>query len=84
VLHNATYLIATTHQSTRKHHQREAILEWATTNQWIKLEVIQATESTVRFRATYLDEQLQLQVHQEFSTFVFEKEEWFYVDGNFD
>jgi SEC-C motif-containing protein len=79
----ADYLVATTHISERKHHSKSEILNWATSNQWLQLEIINATENTVEFKAYFLDSKLQKQIHHEFSTFKFENGRWFYVDGEF-
>jgi SEC-C motif-containing protein len=81
--HNADYLVSTTHVSTRKQHNKKDILEWSQSNQWIKLEVVQATDTTVEFKAFYLDSQSQMQMHHEYSTFKMEEGKWFYVDGEF-
>ncbi|HEY4617595.1 MAG TPA: YchJ family metal-binding protein [Flavobacterium sp.] len=81
--HNADYLVATTHISTRKQHNKKDILDWSQSNQWIKLEVLQATDNTVEFKAFYLDCQMQMQIHHEHSTFKMEDGKWFYVDGEF-
>ncbi len=79
----ADYLVATTHSSTRKFHKKSHILAWSKSNQWIKLEVIASTETTVTFKAYYLDYQLKAQIHHEHSTFTFENGTWFYVDGTY-
>ena len=79
---NADYLVATTHISTRKFHKKSDILDWSKSNQWIKLEVLSTTETTVTFKAYYLDYQLKAQIHHEHSNFIFENGCWFYVDGN--
>ena len=79
----ADYLLENTHMSKRKFHTRAAILEWAQSNQWVKLEVLNVTKSTVEFKAFYLDAELKMQMHHEFSTFILENEMWFYVDGSF-
>ena len=81
--HSADYLVATTHISQRKYHSKKDILDWATTNQWLKLEIIEATENTVEFKAYFLDNTLQTIIHHEKSTFKFENGSWFYVDGKF-
>lgn len=78
---NADYLVATTHISTRKFHKKSDILDWSKNNQWVKLEVLTSTETTVKFKAYYLDYQLKAQIHEEFSNFIFENGSWFYVDG---
>lgn len=80
---NADYLVATTHISIRKLHKKSDILNWSKSNQWIKLEVISSTETTVTFKAYYLDYELKAQIHQEHSNFVFENGNWFYVDGTY-
>jgi SEC-C motif-containing protein len=82
-LHNAGYLVATTHTSTLRNHNKKDILDWSQSNQWIKLEIIHSTENKVEFKAFYLDSQMQMQMHQEHSTFKVEDEKWFYVDGEF-
>lgn len=77
----ADYLVETTHSSTRKLHKKAEILNWSQSNQWIKLEVLASTATTVKFKAYYLDYQLNAQIHEEHSTFIFENGSWFYVDG---
>ena len=83
VLQNANYLMATTHVSQRKYYFVSEILQWAKSNTWVKLEVITANENRVEFKAYYLDEKLQAQIHHEHSTFQLENEIWYYVDGEF-
>jgi SEC-C motif-containing protein len=80
---NADYLVATTHFSTRKQHKKEEILEWSQSNQWIKLAILDSSVYTVTFKAFYLDQELQMQIHQEHSLFILEEKTWFYVDGEF-
>ncbi|MFV5685079.1 YchJ family protein [Flavobacterium sp. GB2R13] len=81
--HEIDYLLATTHSSERKYHSKVEILNWAISNQWQKLEIINATKNTVEFKAYFLDSKLQNQIHHELSTFKLENENWFYVDGKF-
>jgi SEC-C motif-containing protein len=80
----ADYLLNTTHSSQRKYYSKAAILNWATANEWQKLEIISFTENTVEFKACFLDENKQNQIHHEFSTFKKENDIWFYVDGKFE
>ncbi|MEW5677162.1 YchJ family metal-binding protein [Flavobacterium enshiense] len=80
-LKNVDYLIATTHISTRKHHNKKDILAFATENHWVRLEIVKATENVVEFKAYYLDSSLQPHNHHEKSTFKKEGEQWYYVDG---
>lgn len=83
VLQKADYLIQTTHISKRKLYDKSEILLWAKANTWLKLEILNTTENQVEFKAYYLDEQLQGQVHHEKSTFKQENGIWYYVDGIF-
>ena len=79
----ADYLVNTTHISKRRLHNKKDILDWSQANKWLKLEVLASTETTVTFKAYYLDENLKAQVHYEHSTFKFENNKWFYVDGEY-
>ena len=79
----ADYLVNTTHISKRRLHNKKDILAWSQANKWLKLEVLASTENTVTFKAYYLDENLKAQVHYEHSTFKFENNKWFYVDGEY-
>ncbi|MFV5693096.1 YchJ family protein [Flavobacterium sp. LT1R49] len=83
VTHEVDYLLATTHVSEREYYSKAEILNWATSNQWLQLEIINATENTVEFKAYFLDSELQNQIHHELSTFKLENGSWFYVDGKF-
>ncbi|WP_130735890.1 YchJ family protein [Flavobacterium sp. J27] len=83
VVQNASYLLNTTHVSQRKLYSKNEILKWAKANTWVKLEVIRADKAIVEFKAYYLDERLQPQIHHEKSTFKQEAGKWFYVDGQF-
>lgn len=69
VLHDADYLMETTHVSERKFYAKSEILQWSKQNTWIKLEVITSAHYTVEFKAYYLDENLSPKVHHERSTF---------------
>ena len=80
----ADYLVNTTHISKRRLHNKKDILAWSQSNKWLKLEVLASTETTVTFKAYYLDENLKAQVHYEHSTFKLEDGKWFYVDGEYN
>ncbi|MEP6904020.1 MAG: YchJ family metal-binding protein [Actinomycetota bacterium] len=82
------YLFRTTHSSTRRLHDPQAIKEWAESCFWQKLEIettergsIKDKRGMVEFRAFYLDVDQQLQIHHEYSNFVKEIGNWFFVDG---
>ena len=82
--HNADYLLETTYVSERKYYSKAEILKWATSNKWQKLEILSFTDTTVEFKACFLDSNHQPQVHYEFSTFKLENNAWYYVDGKFE
>ena len=77
------YLIFSTHSSQRKFYSKSEILDWSRSNQWVKLEVLNATENQVEFEAYFIDSNLKAQIHHEKSTFKKENGIWFYVDGTF-
>lgn len=79
----ADYLVNTTHSSKRKLHNKSEILAWSQSNQWLRLEILAITKTTVTFNAYYLDENLKAQIHYEHSTFKLENGKWFYVDGEY-
>ncbi len=79
----ADYLMNTTHSSKRKLHNKSEILAWSQLNQWLRLEILAVTETTVTFNAYYLDQNLKAQIHYEHSTFKLENGNWFYVDGEY-
>ena len=81
---NADYLLETTYIAERKYYSKSEILKWATSNRWQKLEILSFTESTVEFKAYFLNAENKPQTHYEFSTFKFENGAWFYVDGKFE
>jgi SEC-C motif-containing protein len=79
----ADYLLNTSHSSKRKLHNKSEILAWSQLNQWLRLEILAVTETTVTFNAYYLDGNLKAQIHYEHSTFKLENGKWFYVDGEY-
>lgn len=81
---NSDYLLETTHISERKYYSKPEILKWAVSNKWQKLEILSFTENTVEFKAYFLDSNNQPQIHYEFSTFKFENDAWYYLDGKFE
>lgn len=80
--HQADYLVDTTAAATRKFHKKSDILNWAKSNQWVKLEILHASENIVAFKAYYLDKQHQIQVHNESSNFIKTDNIWYYLDCN--
>ncbi|KFF03713.1 YchJ family protein [Flavobacterium hydatis] len=84
VIKDADYLLATTHPSERKYYSKEDILKWATANKWLRLEIISFAQTTVAFKAYFLDENQVPQTHYEFSTFKQENGVWYYLEGKFE
>ncbi|CCG53726.1 Protein of unknown function [Flavobacterium indicum GPTSA100-9 = DSM 17447] len=82
-LHQADYLYATTLLSERRYTSKTEILQWAQQNKWMKLEVLEATEKTVTFKAYYFDALGTPQIHHEKSTFKKVQDKWYYVSGKF-
>ena len=82
------YILQTTHYSTRKLHDPQAIKQWAKSSSWQKLEIkskikgeAKDFKGMVEFKAYYMDKSFQKHIHHEYSNFVKESGEWFFVDG---
>ena len=82
------YILRTTHPSTRRFHEPQAIEQWAKSSKWQKLEIISTAkgpardqQGTVEFKAYYLDADDRPQTHHEKSNFRKELGKWFFVDG---
>ena len=85
VLGNGDYLIQTHHISTRPISEKEAIVKWAKSVEWIKLEVLETTkglkndeEGTVTFNA-YFNENGNVDIIHENSAFIKENNTWYYL-----
>ena len=83
-----SYIIATTHPSTRYLYDPIEILAWAQSSQWQKLEIIKTlagtsidTSGKVEFKAYYLNQNSILTIHHEYSTFKKLDGKWYFVDG---
>ncbi len=83
VLCKSAYLIESTHPKKRYLHNRKDIEAWSLENKWLKLEILETSGNYVVFKAYYLDENMQNQVHYESSKFEFLKGSWYYVEGKF-
>jgi SEC-C motif domain protein len=77
------YIIKTTHKSRRSLLDKKDILAWTIKNHYTNLEILDVTENTVTFKASYIDNHKKEQVLFEKSTFVFEDGKWYYIDGEF-
>lgn len=87
-LANIDYLMKTHHISTRPVKDRQEILNWAKSVQWVGLSVINTQngsasdhEGMVEFKALYLENGV-LKAIQEKSLFRYEKGMWYYVSGD--
>lgn len=85
VLANGDYLMQTHYKTTRQITEKKAIVKWAKSVEWIKLEVIETTkglkkdkEGTVTFNA-YFYENGKVDVIHEKSAFVKEDDKWYYL-----
>lgn len=80
-LHNIDFLYNTYHPSVRSYQSKKAIGNWALENKWVKLEIINSSESLVEFKAYYLDANHSLNIHHEKSFFKKWRESWYYIKG---
>jgi len=80
---NIDYLVSTTHPSKRHRFSRNEIEDWAKSNQWLKLEIVESLPTVVEFKAHYTQGLNPPQIHHERSTFVLENGKWYYLDGIF-
>ncbi|WP_343329600.1 YchJ family protein [Polaribacter staleyi] len=81
VLADIKYLHKSHHSTTRLSKKEYKELEkWTKSVKWVKLEIINSTESTVRFNAFFL-ENGNLESIQENSTFCKENGYWVYLDA---
>ncbi len=85
VLANGEYLMSTHHKSTRPTSEKKAIVTWAKSVEWIKLDVQDTTKGlekdtkgTVTFSAYFYDNGSMDVIHEK-SAFVKENNHWFYV-----
>ena len=85
VLAKGDYLMRSHHSSTRPLKEKKAIIKWAKSVKWVRLEVLHTTngsgfdeEGTVEFKAFYFENGA-LEVIHENSQFVKENEYWMYL-----
>ena len=81
---NGEYLWETTSPGKRKFHNKKSLQEWGEINDWTKLEIVNTPSmNKVEFKAFYMDEDGNPQVHHELSTFKTIQNRWYYVSGVF-
>ncbi|TYC09236.1 Sec-C motif domain protein [Bizionia gelidisalsuginis] len=78
VLANGDYLMQTHHESTRPTKEKEAIVNWAKSVQWIKLEILETTKDTVEFNA-HFSKKGKADCIYENSKFIKENTLWYYL-----
>ena len=83
--HEIDYIVKTTAIGQQQALDVAAIRDWSKSNQWLKLEVVQAKEkidknhAQVEFKAHYHDGK-QAQLHHEVSHFVLHEDVWYFLD----
>lgn len=81
---NGEYLWETTSPNKRQFHNKKDLQEWGEINEWTKLEiVVKPSANKVEFKAFYIDEEGNPQIHHELSQFKMIQNRWFYVTGEF-
>jgi SEC-C motif-containing protein len=85
VMANGNYLMKTHHPTTRPVKDKKAIVNWAKSVEWVKLEILTTykgnaldTKGTVTFNA-YFFENGKVDVIHEASAFVKEENRWYYL-----
>ncbi len=87
--HDVDYILKTTAVGQQSALDRAAIADWAKSNQWLQLEIVQANEkidkhhARVEFKAHYHDDK-HAQIHHEVSHFVKFQQQWYFLDPTTD
>lgn len=81
-LHLVDYLLETTHPSVRHLHSKSEIKNWSTTNIWLSLEICEACDEIVEFKA-FFEHNQKLAIHHERSTFKKDGGKWYYLSGEY-
>lgn len=81
VIMDVNYLLNTTHPSMRKYYSETAIRKWAEQLMWLQLTIHEAKGNKVKFTASFLNENDELNYHNEHSTFKLKDQRWYFYDG---
>lgn len=87
--HDVHYILKTTALGQQSALDAVAIADWAKSNQWLQLQIIQSNEkldkhhAQVEFKAHYHDGK-QAQIHHEVSHFVKFQQQWYFLDPTTD
>ncbi|ATH08388.1 hypothetical protein BIY24_10640 [Halobacteriovorax marinus] len=86
--HNVDYIISTQDKGSREELNRNEIEIWSNESEWKGLEIVDTVkgqpgdkDGIVEFKATYVVGDRQV-VHHERSSFIFEDDAWFFVEGD--
>lgn len=86
---NVEYILKTIQSAKRKLYIPDAILDWAKSSTWQKLEIVSTHKGMekdfngiVEFKAYFLNSEGKEEIHHEKSIFVKELGKWFFVDGD--
>lgn len=82
VVKEIDYLVQTTHPSVRKLHAFEDIENWANSNLWDGLEIVEAYGNVVEFKA-YFKQDGKSYIHHEISVFEQVYNQWYYLSGTY-
>lgn len=75
------YLLQTTYPANRKYYSRRSVRQWAEANQWKRLDIHSVTRNTVTFTAHYISKAGTRGMHREHSTFCYENDQWYFLEG---
>ncbi|WP_299017073.1 YchJ family metal-binding protein [uncultured Polaribacter sp.] len=82
VLANVDYLQKSHHSTTRpSNKEKEEILTWTKSVEWLKLDILSSTENTVEFKAFFYEDS-NLKIIHEKSFFTKENNHWVYVNAD--
>lgn len=87
VLAKVDYLMLSWHKSTRPIKEKKDLKAWTKSVSWVKLEVLSSNidisntnQGYVEFKAFYIENNKTECIH-EHSKFIFENDQWFYLNG---
>jgi len=78
---NIDFIYNSFYPTARRFQSKQEIKSWANQNKWIQLEILNSTRTTVEFKAHYLDQNFNLNIHHEKSTFKKVQHIWYYAEG---
>lgn len=79
-LADGDYLMKSHHESTRPIKEKEDIVIWAKSVKWLSLEVLEAINDIIEFKAYYIENSREQCIHER-SKFVQEDGVWYYLEA---